>query len=161
MRYRKIIALIVVLAMMLPVQAFAFDTDPQQQSGTEIEAYGQASGYDASGTETEASDDTAEPEAAGDEYQETSEEATAPDEASAGLGATDEEPLIEKEPTEEGPAAAPPVMRGAPTDPGDWTADDFTYQDTDLISAGWSIAPVNNNGDKLDEEICIVRPTQI
>ena len=67
MRCRKLIALIVVLVMMLPVQVFAFDTDLQQQSGTEIEAYGQESGYDASGTETEASDDTAEPEAAGDE----------------------------------------------------------------------------------------------
>ena len=150
MRYRRIIALIVALAMMLPMQAFALGEVSDAGSDASQDAAA-VQMIDSEETDAESADEVSE-ESAAPEAAET-EEASDPVETPA-TDAAPQDVLEQAEPSE---ALADEETAAQDTvGSGEWTAEDFTFQDTDLTSLGWSVAPANESGNKLEEDVCIV-----
>ena len=154
MRYKKIIAFLVALVMMMPMQAFALGetenaADQAQNDGMTVEQMTD------SGDDEAASEESAEaPSDAGEELTEETGagdvSADLADESSAADESAEPENVPEEAVKDQAEAA------GEDSVSGEWTADDFTFRDTDLTSLGWSVAPANDSGDKLEEEVCIV-----
>lgn len=153
MRYKKLIALLVALVMMMPMQAFALGetenaADQAQNDGMTVEQMADSGDGEAAEEPAEelsdAGEELTEETGAGDVSEDRADEASAADESS-------EPEIVPEEAVKDQAEAA-----GEDSVSGEWTADDFTFRDTDLTSLGWSVAPANDSGDKLEEEVCIV-----